>query len=374
MKSRFIFVISIALLAISCNKSTTPGGDVPATVDPSPAPLKVGNCAMFTDPGEYVLEASENAESASLVWQTMKGFVSSLKVDKNLLTVTLASRGANALIAEKDQDGKIIRTVHLWSPEFLFTEVDLTEVNLGAITTSGIGSYGLLYQWGRAVPFPGSPIMDGGTTSTLPVPVYDMEGNEVAITHSSWTSANDNTQEYALQHPTEVLSCWSTDSKADWLQTSDDSLWGATKTAADPCPNGYRVASKETFQYASQYVQGEVSGSAITWKTAFGNVEELPIKDINGDGVVGPADYNCGWTINNSYFPAASRYDGQYAMLMGSMVGLWGNWWTCDPSENGTAIAFAYQVKDMSGKELYSFSPNGSARRADAYSIRCVKY
>jgi hypothetical protein len=31
------------------------------------------------------------------------------------------------------------------------------------------------------------------------------------------------------------------DSPRDWLSTKDDTRWGATKTAHDPCPTGYRV-------------------------------------------------------------------------------------------------------------------------------------
>ena len=59
-----------------------------------------------------------------------------------------------------------------------------------------------------------------------------------------------------------------------------------------------------------------------------GGAAEVAIVDIDGDGVYTMKDYQDGWTIYlnkyknvQSFFPAATRYDGQYAMLMGSMVG-----------------------------------------------------
>lgn len=86
--------------------------------------------------------------------------------------------------------------------------------NLGAAevaaSSTDPASYGDLYQWGRAA--------DGHEKRTSVITAGPVAaGSEGAnfITTS--------------------------DSPRDWLSTKDDTRWGATKTAHDPCPTGYRV-------------------------------------------------------------------------------------------------------------------------------------
>ena len=103
--------------------------------------------------------------------------------------------------------------------------------------------------------------------------------------------------------------------------------------------------------------------------------------DINHDGSIDINDYIFGWHFNVSsntplYFPAATRYDGSYAMLMGSMSGYWGNYWSNAPSSSMKGGAFcnlSFQTKDMSGGDVTTVSPSGSSSRADAFSIRCIR-
>ena len=105
--------------------------------------------------------------------------------------------------------------------------------------------------------------------------------------------------------------------------------------------------------------------------------------DYNEDGKYTLADYVGGWWMwldkksgVKSYFPAATRYDGGYAMLMGSMVGLWGNYWTnaaSDEALTGGAAAFAFSLKDYNLEYQITVSPVSNGSRADAYSVRCIK-
>ena len=109
--------------------------------------------------------------------------------------------------------------------------------------------------------------------------------------------------------------------------------------------------------------------------------EDFNVKDTNGDGKIDLSDYNFGWTFNISqenalYFPAAARFDGSYAMLMGSMSGLWGSYWSNSPYsgiKGGAFCALSFQVKNLSGTEEITVSPAGGGSRADAFSIRCVR-
>ena len=95
------------------------------------------------------------------------------------------------------------------------------------------------------------------------------------------------------------------------------------------------------------------------------------------------ADWTNGWHLilnkvsgDVSYFPATTRYDGQYALLMGSMVGLWGNYWynATSEEEGGLAYALSFNIKEY-GSPNYSImiSPLSSGSRADAFAIRCIK-
>ena len=65
-------------------------------------------------------------------------------------------------------------------------------------------------------------------------------------------------------------------------------------------------------------------------------------------------------------------------MLMGSMVGLWANYWTntATPASdglNGLAIALSYGIMDYNHKYSITISPVSNGSRADAYSVRCIK-
>ena len=112
-------------------------------------------------------------------------------------------------------------------------------------------------------------------------------------------------------------------------------------------------------------------------------IDDFDIADISGDGAKSLADYDYGWTFNlsdsaSSYFPAAARFDGSYAMLMGSMSGLWGSYWGNAPYpgdmfRGGAYSVLSFQIKDTAGNEMITTSPAGGGARADAYSVRYIR-
>ena len=109
-------------------------------------------------------------------------------------------------------------------------------------------------------------------------------------------------------------------------------------------------------------------------------IDDFDIADISGDGAKSLADYDYGWTFNlsdsaSSYFPAAARFDGSYAMLMGSKSGLWGSYWGNSPAKSyGATTGFGFCVLAFMNEAAgTSVSATASAGRADAYSVRCVK-
>ena len=300
------------------------------------------------------------------------------------------AEGGNALIAAYDADGNIVWSWHIWYPEEAVSSVrvadsfDVMNMNLGALSMGTLplenaDCYGLLYQWGRKDPFPASATLTGDET-TVGAPLYDASGNSVTIEYSSWSNLDDNTLGYAIAHPACVLSNYAHFSTSrDWLAESNDALWGnphgrdledgehvnlGEKSIYDPCPAGWRVPPADVFRSFTETGQ-------VSWIP-----DEFNVVDLNADGVITADDFSYGWTFiaNESeslFFPAAGRYDGSYAMLMGSVSGLWGSYWSNSPGSED------YGYTGMGSSPL-SFqatmiSPMASASRADAYSVRCVR-
>ncbi|MBR4532172.1 hypothetical protein IKO70_07175 [bacterium] len=319
-----------------------------------------------------------------LLWQSDKrGLIDSLQLKEGRIYFSSKGKNGNALIAALDEAGNIIWSWHIWLLNEEISDVRtadgvmVMDRNLGAVSLDfeSPESHGMLYQWGRHEPFPASPVVSGGTTSTMPVPVYDADGNEVAITASSRDSTENNTLEYALSHPATVLSnnAQFADCR-DWLRKefSNPELWGGSdgeKSLFDPCPAGYRVPKLGTFDFFTS------SGGYET------DIAGFSVFDISSDGVIDGNDYKNGWYIlldaasdSYSYFPAAARYDGSYAMLMGSKAGLWGNYWYADADDavDSSVPCGAYALAFQSGEEV-SASPKAVGARADGYSVRCVR-
>lgn len=401
MKNSLFPAICAILISVSCIKtppsgnsevipSLPPGPVGPVTpinpVDPKkPADLSLGgraNCYVASAPGYYMFDATVmgngaytasfpvdelHPSSAALIWQSSPDMVKNCWFieESGYVSFNLTCPG-NALIAALDADKNIIWSWHIWAPEEkVEPQCGFMNMNLGAMDNkeASVSSCGLLYQWGRKDPFPGSPILGGGTTSTKQAPVYDDAGAEVAISNSSWYDDSNNTVAYAIAHPTVCMSSMKHYSKSkDWLKAGENNpgLWAAEKTCFDPCPAGWQLPSGEEF-------------AGFTNTGAFVYDE----KDINA---VKP--YVAGWDFilpdgSISYFPAATRYDGSYGMFMGSMAGLWGNYWYCIADEDSElithgALALSFSIKDMYGKDSLTASPVSTGGRADAYSVRCV--
>lgn len=396
------------------NQSDEDGGAVQTDEDPAEpdddasegvtdlSAAETANCYIVKAAGNYRFDATvrgngkkvkgidfneEKLDPASvkLVWQSdKKGLLDSLELNDGHIYFTSNGRSGNALIAALDEAGKIIWSWHIWFPGEEISELKtagstlVMDRNLGALSidSGSPESHGLLYQWGRKDPFPASPVVSGGTTSTMPVAVFDADGNEVEIIASSRENSENNTLEYAVFHPATVLSNNSQYSDCrDWLRKefSNPALWGGTegeKSLFDPCPAGYRVPKKGTFDFFTS------SGGYET------DIAGFSVYDITSDGITDGNDYENGWYIlldptsdSYSYFPAATRYDGSYAMLMGSKAGLWGNYWYADAADDADdsfvpcgAYALAFRFE-----EEISASPKAVGGRADAYSVRCVK-
>ena len=446
MKFRKFWAVAACVIAVSCNgkidnpdngNNTDNSGNnnenEPGVNTVNLSASGTANCYVIDAAGEYAFDASLRGNGASsqgletpqplspssakLLWQDSKSMISSVSLSGTRLVFTAGSKPGNAVIAVENASGEIIWSWHIWHPEEPVSGLTtskgytLMNMNLGAISSEiGLSAYGLLYQWGRKDPFPGSPIASGGTIQTKSAPVYDIDGNETQILASSMFESYSNNLDYAIAHPNTCLSCSPTKT-GDWLLSDESSpaLWGnpegglnvdgkyinnGGKSIYDPCPAGWRVPPADlysNFTGSGQYAWVELDSEGNPQKDENGNMvisytfgqDSYPVCDINADGILSMEDYNNGWVFRlgdntSSYFPASTRYDATYALLMGSMVGLWGNYWTNAPSvqSNGTsdsAIAMGFAVKDMYGKTNISISPNASGPKANAFAVRCIK-
>ena len=446
MKFRKFWAVAACVIAVSCNgkidnpdngNNTDNSGNnnenEPGVNTVNLSASGTANCYVIDAAGEYAFDASLRGNGASsqgletpqplspssakLLWQDSKSMISSVSLSGTRLVFTAGSKPSNAVIAVENAYGEITWSWHIWHPEEPVSGLTtskgytLMNMNLGAISSEiGLSAYGLLYQWGRKDPFPGSPIASGGTIQTKSAPVYDIDGNETQILASSMFESYSNNLAYAIAHPNTCLSCSPTKT-GDWLLSDESSpaLWGnpegglnvdgkyinnGGKSIYDPCPAGWRVPPADlysNFTGSGQYAWVELDSEGNPLKDDNGNMEisytfgqdSYPVCDINADGILSMEDYNNGWVFRlgdntSSYFPASTRYDATYALLMGSMVGLWGNYWTNAPSvqSNGTsdsAIAMGFAVKDMYGKTNISISPNASGPKANAFAVRCIK-
>lgn len=359
--------------------------------------------------------AALSPAGAKLVWQTRKDLISSVSLEGENIRFETTQGTGNALIAATNASGEIIWSWHIWKPEEeivglpVESGVTAMNLNLGALmeNPNDVSSYGLLYQWGRKDPLPGSPILNEGTTYTKNLEVYDIDGNPVKIGSTSMYDTKNNTLAYSISHPTVCISNNAQYSTSpDWLRPaeSNTALWGnpqgtvreegqylntGTKTFYDPCPVGWRVPDPQTFLHITSsggftWATGETEGE-MHWYD-LGGETEFAAQDLNGDGWINLLDFQNGWHLildrssgATSYFPATTRYNGQYAMFMGSMVGLWGNYWSNAPSldndrkDTYRGAALAFGIKEYTGEWSFSVSPVSNGARADAYAIRCIK-
>ena len=223
------------------------------------------NCYIVTGAGTYVFPPVKGnsdksvgaVASVEVLWESFgtsdapkKGdliSVVSFKNDMISFSTNENFKKGNALIAAKDEAGKILWSWHIWmtdQPEDQVYKNDagtMMDRNLGATSAfpGDIYAIGLLYQWGRKDPFLGS----SSTTESV------MAKSTLDPWPSTVEPATGGTIEFVIANPTTFIKSdngW----YYDWLGERNDNLWNTVKTIYDPCPPGYKVSDSDIWRLA----------------------------------------------------------------------------------------------------------------------------
>jgi uncharacterized protein (TIGR02145 family) len=313
-----------------------------------------GNGGAVAETG---LNTNISPASVGIVWETSQNLITlgSLSSNKKITVTANGNTPGNAVIAAysgENLTGDILWSWHIWITDYdpdstptkngniytiLSTNGSYTwmDRNLGAIVTTYSADNNMLhYQWGRKDPFPYTTVVGSSTT-------VDVSSSYASI----YTIDN------SIQHPFTFII-----GSSDWLSTANNYLWGGNpisaptdKTIFDPCPAGWRVPAyngSSTASLASPW-SCITTSSYVSWSSSVGTFAN------NGVAIV---------SIGNSFWPAA----GSRAYSVGSQysAGSLGYYWSASPNSSyGYLMGF-----DSSG--MYPTSGN---RRANGFSVRCVK-
>ncbi len=322
---------------------------------------QTANCYIVSEAGDYKFKAVKGngtvavgAEStvdpvgtptaAVVLWETFG--TSSAPQKGDLVKSDVRYRGGyvyfstadtykegNAVIAvidDKDTDGPeddvILWSWHIWLTDQPAEHVynnsagTMMDRNLGATSAAkgDAGALGLLYQWGRKDPFPGS-----SSTSS----------NTVALSTLTWPSAVSSdasygTIAYAVSNPTTFIK--SNSYNKDWHYTGDESRlytrWtgsGKAKSIYDPCPAGWRVPD---------------GGAKGVWsKALYNNSSEFNViaDKINmGINFGGPGTNRFG-SASTIWYPAAGQRSTSGAL---QLVATYGRYWAADQGSEGAGL------------------------------------
>lgn len=240
---------------------------------------ETANCYIINAAGDYkfpiikgngqkgVIRSGETATitgavSASVVWQDAT-IVESVGIKNGYVIFSTKSSipNGNALLAVKDNTGKILWSWHIWSTSYKLGSGDIRvynypgtrsymmmPLNLGSISTTTTSSTqrikdsGVYYQWGRKDPFSAQQSFAKGTNGTLDLSIANPN------TYYTWNNGGD----------------WCSERRYDWWDkgsstynianssASDASIICGGKTIYDPCPPGYRVPPDDAFTIFSK--------------------------------------------------------------------------------------------------------------------------
>ena len=205
---------------------------------------------------------------------------------------------------------------------------------------------------------PQGPVLRGYGPETSATAFAQAAENSVvnpafADTHA-WkqeSGAAVSTLEYAAAHPLSFLSNKGTTGVYDWLAKPRADLWNTAKTCYDPCPVGYKVPDRDTWDdFADdqdRYVDGtsEWDGEKYGMTYIFGDLRD--------------------WYPTSGY---RNRDKGNLAGLATTRTGhYWSNY------RSGNTISCFYISKKLSTGKLLQPQSSSKSDAAYGYNVRCCR-
>ena len=237
-----------------------------------------------------------------------------------------------------------------------------TEVPIGSLARSKAN--GFHYQWGRKDPFPSSYSASSEIYITLNsdkptkgmLNLYQPDGVSYFIRK---TSSGTVSLRNAYQNPTVTYS-----SGGDWCNEIKETFWNSSenkKTFNDPCPAGWRIASKINYRSFFTDPSYEDSGK---------RTDNVPMNMNNKTTVLedgGAVIYFENQTDGRSTYIRLTGYQEYYNQF--NYIGGMGNLW-CREYPYLLAIIAAY-FPHVSPLPVYNISSNWAKR--DGYPLRCIQ-
>lgn len=306
----------------------------------------------------------------------------------------------NAVIAVEDATGKVLWSWHIWvtdnepvSHDHMNPEgkviAQIMDRNLGALnnTPMDVNNRGMFYQMGRKDPFipSRSPYADYSALKTAAdstmyycgnVPEWNLQNLEIGDGKGAWEIDAEFTSQavdtapgnipFSVQHPMRFLVSYYA-SGSEWYSSGSDEdsirpgLWGEEKTIFDPCPQGYKVPSKDMW--------GTSFGDE-TIKTG-GRTDEYG-EDGELDTYAWNVEKNCGrvWKPTGDFYPMVGNiYPARYTPGSTPYNYASGQTMYLTSQESAAKKYSAYHVAVFNGYWAYYEA------RAQVYSgqVRCIK-
>jgi len=302
---------------------------------------------------------------ASVIWQTAPNLVTIPKsvecVKKGFITVKVPSNSpeGNAVIGIGSSPSSFtFWSWHIWVTSYKPDKVTpngpegtiVMDRNLGATTNvlpnytnwiagqkrTDVGSFGLMYQWGRKDPFPGSAAITISSSSSTSGEATRM----ITYNASSNQAYPEISEPVAASLKESVIKPFvfykgAENNEYDWYSNTsgkkDNTLWGVPKTIYDPCPNGWHVQNTDKwvavslFPTTSPGFVGRIFGTSL-------------------------------------YMPSSGFYD----YITGTLqeVGMTGYYWSCFFYSNNGGDFFRFN------SDFYGI---GGFFKAAGFPVRCVK-
>ena len=325
-------------------------GDDDTTVYTDLSAVGTANCYLVQGAGNYKFKAVigntdatvGNVKSVEVLWESfgtdempnVGDLVTNASYKNGYIRFATPEnfREGNAVIAAKNSKGTILWSWHIWCCEEGWQEQvyyndagTMMDRNLGACSAipGDHDANGLLYQWGRKDPFPGTS------------PTYDIYFQQCAASTGTWDTASGGSVSKAEANPMTFYTS----------MTLPNRSWESNKTVYDPCPAGWRVPDGGTEGVWAKAVGTSSFSSSDIW--------DRTNKGVNFSGKFG----------DDVWYPIPGNRN-ESSNIIGN-DGSTGNYWSCSPKEESYAYSLSLNNAII--------NPLGFKSRGEGCPVRCQK-